>query len=206
MKDLEGLSNNVASQVKPAQRQPDFLLAEFSALRAEMLKRIELQHQLIVAALVAAGTFLTVSVTRPVTGPTTGPVNISLAFPIFALFFAAAWSQNDLRIWQMGKYIRKRIEGEFLGSDMGWESIQATSRVGGFGSLSLFSSRGILVGTQILTVVAALFTATFSQLEIVLFIVDAIIILITILLLWRRGQKNFEEGIKFSPQNAFLIP
>ena len=187
MKDLEGLSSNVASQVKPAQRQSDFLLAEFSALRAEMLKRIELQHQLIVAALVAAGTFLTV--------PTTGPVNISLAFPIFALFFAAAWSQNDLRIWQMGKYIRKRIEGEFLGSDMGWESIQATSRVGGFGSLSLFSSRGILVGIQILTVVAALFTATFSQLEIGLFIVDAIIILITILLLWRRGQKNFEEGI-----------
>ena len=49
------------NQISPANKAPEpdvFLLAEYAALRAELLKRIELQHQLISLTLIVFGTML----------------------------------------------------------------------------------------------------------------------------------------------------
>jgi hypothetical protein len=155
----------------------DFLLAEYIALRAEILKRIELQHQLITLSLVATGTFLSVGLQ--------GSPTLILTYPILAMFIGAAWSQSALRISQMGTYIRRRIEEGFLSGELGWEHMRANTDAPFFGSLSIFMSRGIFVGTQILAVFAALLKTTFSQADIILFPIDGIAIVITIFLIRR---------------------
>ena len=79
----------------------DFLIAEYSALREEILKRTELQHQLILAALVAVGTFLSV-------GLETNSVLIMLLYPILALFLATAWEQNNIRVQELYTWSHNR--------------------------------------------------------------------------------------------------
>ena len=156
----------------------DFFIAEHSALRAEILKRTEIQHQLISLAIIAAGTFVSVGVQ--------GSPTVMLAYPILALFLAVGWSQNDVRIMQRGAYI-KRLETRLLGENLGWEHERASTRVGRLGAQTLFASRGILVGTQILTVLVSLLKTNFPIEDIVLLGLDSVFIIFTVLLL--RGRK-----------------
>jgi hypothetical protein len=79
-----------------------FLLAEYRELRSEILKRSELQHQLVSIALVAFGTLAAV-------GLRDAPSAL-LAYPMLAAFLATSWAYNDIQIAQLGAYIRYRIE------------------------------------------------------------------------------------------------
>jgi hypothetical protein len=126
-----------------------FLLAEYSALRAEVLQRSEAQHQLVSLALTGAGVLISVGLERNST-------TVILAYPVFAVFLSAAWSQHDIRIGEIGTYIRERIENKLLGNDLGWKHAHTGSRLGLMvGSRSFLASRGILVGTQLLAVILA---------------------------------------------------
>ncbi|MGZ8158771.1 MAG: hypothetical protein ACXWT1_06895 [Methylobacter sp.] len=150
----------------------DFLLAEYGKLRDEILKRTEIQHQLISLALVATGTFLVMD-----------SVTAKLTYPILALFLSIAWVQSDIRIGQLGMYIREQIEIRF-GNNMGWEHFHTPMRdLAGIGSLAHFASRGILCGTQFLTVLISLLTTDFSTLDKVLLCLDSLVIILTIILL-----------------------
>ena len=174
-------SSAPAKTLPPPQGTPDFLLAEYSALRDEILKRSEIQHQLVSLSLIATGTFLTI-----------GSTTATLAYPILATFLAAAWAQNDFRIRQMGMYIKKRIEEKLLGSNLGWEHVHASSpSIANLGSLSLFASRGIFVGTQILTVLISLLKTSFPTENIVLLVLDGLAITFSLLIL-RRHTINLE--------------
>jgi hypothetical protein len=64
---------------------PTFLITEYSALRSELVKRMELQHQLISLALIAAGTFLSVGLEADST-------IMILIYPFLAMFLASAWA------------------------------------------------------------------------------------------------------------------
>ena len=157
-----------------------FMLAQFSALREEILKRTEIQHQLITLAVVASGAFLSVNIG--------GLQTVPLAYPVLAMFLAAAWSQNNVRILQIGGYIKENIEKKLLANDLGWEHHVGTLRGGGkFGSLSFLASRGILIGTQLLTVGVSIFKTDFPKKDIALLILDAGIIFFTIFLLRPRN-------------------
>jgi hypothetical protein len=161
--------------------ETDFLKAEYVALRAEILKRMEIQHQLVSGALVVTGAFLTVGFSNTAT--------LFLAYPIFALFIAVAWAQNDIRIRQMGLYIRERIEDNLLGEGRGWEHIGASSKLssaGTLGSLSRLASRGTLIGTQLLVVLISLLKTSFPMEDIVLLVIDGIVIALTMLVLRRH--------------------
>jgi uncharacterized membrane protein len=121
----------------------DFLLAEYSQLRSEILKRSEFQHQLISIALVAFGALVSV-------GLRDSPSAL-LAYPMLAMFLSASWSYNDIQIAQIGIYIRHRIERQLIGDGLGWEhaivSDRASKRIGARIKLA---TRGILLGTQFL--------------------------------------------------------
>ncbi len=121
----------------------DFLLAEYSQLRSEILKRSEIQHQLISIALVAFGALISV-------GLRDSPTAL-LAYPMLAMFLSASWSYNDIQIAQIGFYIRYRIEKQLIGDGLGWEhaivSDRASKRIGARVKLA---TRGILLGTQFL--------------------------------------------------------
>lgn len=157
----------------------DFLIAEHSALRAEILKRTEIQHQLISLAVIASGTFISVGVQ--------GSPTVMLAYPILASFLAIAWAQSDLRISQIGAYIKGSIEPRLLGENRGWEHERASTRVERLGAQTLFASRGIIVGTQILTVFVSLLQTNFPTEDIVLLGLDSMFIIFTIFTL--RGRK-----------------
>jgi sucrose-6F-phosphate phosphohydrolase len=174
----------------------DFLIAEYTALRAEIVKRCEIQHQLIAVALVAIGTLITVSYQSSST--------MTLAYPILAIFLAAAWAQNDFRVRQIGSYIKNRIEKRLLENDLGWEHAGPSTRVGGWGSLTLLASRGVFVGTEILAVALGLFKITSAKIplstgDVLLLIVDVAAIILTFFLL-RRLTLHFEQPL-FQPTN-----
>lgn len=121
----------------------DFLLAEYSQLRSEILKRSEFQHQLISIALVAFGALISV-------GLRDSPSAL-LAYPMLAMFLSASWSYNDIQIAQIGIYIRHRIEKKLIDDGLGWEhaivSDRASKRIGARIKLA---TRGILLVSQVL--------------------------------------------------------
>ncbi len=113
----------------------NFLLAEYRELRAEILKRSEMQHQLISFSLAAMGALMTV-------GLRDSPSAL-LIYPIVTLGLAIGWAYNDLQIAQLGLYIRHRIEGTLVGS-RGWEhtvALQVASKA--IGRLAKLATRGV---------------------------------------------------------------
>jgi len=122
-----------------------FLLAEYRELRGEILKRSEIQHQLISIALVALGGLTSV-------GLKDSPSAL-LAYPMLAVFLSAAWSYNDMQIAQLGTYIRYRIEERLVGGGLGWEHAIFSDRVSKtIGSGVKLATRGILLGSEFLAI------------------------------------------------------
>jgi hypothetical protein len=165
---------------------PAFFIAEYSALREEILKRKEIQHQIISLTLIVAGTFLTIGVQANVSA------SALLVYPILAMFLAAGWAQNDVRINQIAFYIRERLEKQ-LGST-GWENYRQTERVsskwGPLASLGAFSARGVFVSTQLLAIALSLTKFASTTEEQVLLAIDALAVTITFFLLRRWRQKQ----------------
>jgi len=121
----------------------NFLLAEYTELRGEILKRSEMQHQLISFSLAALGALMTV-------GLGDSP-SAFLVYPIVTLGLAIGWASNDLQIAQLGLYIRHRIEGKLIGS-RGWEhtiAIQVASKE--IGHLAKLATRGVFWTSAVLT-------------------------------------------------------
>jgi hypothetical protein len=123
-----------------------FLLAEYAQLKAEILKRSEIQHQLISITLVALAGLAAV-------GLRDSPSAL-LAYPMIALFLGASWSYHDIQIAQIGIYIRYRIEEALVGSDIGWEhrTTEAGSASRQIGAMTKFATRGILWGSEYLAI------------------------------------------------------
>lgn len=81
------------------------VLAEYAALRDEIVKRIEIRCQLLVLTLAAFGVLLSVGVEKDVP-------EALLVYPLLALCMAIEWMHVDVRIGEMGDYIREHIEKE----------------------------------------------------------------------------------------------
>ena len=82
------------------------LLAEYTVLRDEVLKRIEMRHKIMGFTLIVAGTCLTLVIKD------SNLSEILLIYPIFAMFLAIEWMHNDVRIGEIGQYIKDEIESK----------------------------------------------------------------------------------------------
>jgi hypothetical protein len=131
--------------------EADFLKQEYQALRGEILKRTELQHQLISIAVVAFGSLLAIGFGKD------GSPRAVLAYPLLTVALSAAWSQHDIRIKQLGTYINEHIEAELAGKGKGWEHLLARSGAENerVGKRAIWSTRTILLITPILAVILA---------------------------------------------------
>ena len=99
------------------QKAPEALaISEYGSLRSEIAKRVELRQQVLLALLSIAGVFFSIGVQPGISGLTV------LVYPIIALFLAAAWTHNDLRIGQITLYLRTRVEQRYMGEEGGWET------------------------------------------------------------------------------------
>jgi hypothetical protein len=103
-------TDNAASDAQAGLRM------EYTALREEIVKRIELRAQILFGSLTVAGVLLGFSSSTPLG---------VLVYPIIAAFLAAAWSQNDIRIKQLSKYVREHIEDKVPG--LAWEQHRLTT-------------------------------------------------------------------------------
>jgi hypothetical protein len=174
----------------------DFLLAEYHALRDEILKRTDIQHQLNSITLVAFGALASVGLQVSQTA--------LLAYPLLALFLSVVWSYNDLRIRQLGIYIRDRIENRLADMGEGWEhaiSSDALSR--SVGSRVILATRGIFWGTELLAIGIYLINrlgSVFPRGDVVLLGLDILALGYTIVIL--RRQKVSREKIAESIQKA----
>ncbi|MFC1716977.1 hypothetical protein ACFL6S_25135 [Candidatus Poribacteria bacterium] len=81
---------------------------EYASLRSEILKRIELRHQVIIAALTIAGVFLGFGAKGD-----SHPLVI-LVYPPIAASLAFAWYHNESGIRNLARYIRSNIERSLL--------------------------------------------------------------------------------------------
>jgi len=89
------------------------ILAEYRALKDEIIQRTEVRHRLLFWTLLITGTLITASEKGFVTPP------VLLIYPLLAVSLAAAWTQCDVRIGELGEYIRINIEHRLEG--LGWE-------------------------------------------------------------------------------------
>lgn len=172
----------------PSERQDTFLLTQYSSLREEVLKRIEIQHQIIFGAMVAVGTILTVG-TQP------DAASILLIYPFLSMFLTLAWSQNDHRNRQITRHLALHEEVFLTHRSLGWESSRSSSRLWLFGSRKVFAARGIFVGSQILVVLlfwikARAANQPISAEDTILIIADLFIIIITVLLIGFPSRKQ----------------
>jgi hypothetical protein len=162
-------------------REDAFLMTQYISLREEILKRIEIQHQLILGTLVAVGTILTV-------GTQGGSLSILLVYPFLAMFLTLAWSQNDHRNRQISEHLGRHEEVFLKDTALAWEKSRRSSRLWIFGSRKVFAARGIFVGSQVLTILLYWFTVNSSNQAIgrddaVLMLTGIIVTLLTLLMI-----------------------
>src|SRR5947209_14135680 len=94
------------------------LIQQYTALRSEIEKRIDIRQQILALTLLVAGTFLTVGV-QPVV-----PEVVLLFYPVIAMFLGAIWEHNDLRVGQINFYIRTEVEKHLGRFAPGWETFR----------------------------------------------------------------------------------
>lgn len=123
---------------------------EYQQLRAEILKRMELRHQMLQMTLTFAGILIGVG------AQTRNPL-LSSIYPPLALCFAMLWAQNDIRARQLGNFIRTEIE-----NDPGrWENFfrRELARAGNFGNhpLSIVAPAGAFLISELMAVAFCIF-------------------------------------------------
>ncbi len=142
------------------------LIEQYTSLRSEIEKRIDIRQQILALTLLVAGTFLTVGVQPAV------PEVVLLFYPLIAMFLGAIWEHNDLRVGQINFYIRIEVEKHLGALGPGWETFRSktfpsrhrphrsrqsgqrhplTPRPG----LIVFATRGMFFTTQAMAIIVA---------------------------------------------------
>jgi hypothetical protein len=105
-------------QERNALTQPEVMsavLAEYTAMRTELLKHIEIRYQVINYSLVIAGVLFGI-------GFNTRQPATFLAYPVLAMLLCWMWVDNGNTIMMIGSYIRDEIEMRyFQGRAICWE-------------------------------------------------------------------------------------
>ncbi len=154
------------------------ILAEYSALRAEITQRLDMRQQILTFTLIIAGTMLSLGTQKDMTPA------VLLIYPVLALFLARSWMQHDVRIAEMAKFLEEKIEPRCKG--LHWESyIHSRHRGSRFRPVEV-TATGIFLATQILTVILALPRLRYSLDEIILLVAAVPAVIFTILSLRSR--------------------
>jgi len=165
------------------------IIAEYNAMREEILKLVENQHQILSLSLIAPGTILAI-------GFQTRNASIMYLYPILALFLAAIWLSNSHGVHKIGAYIKNRIELKVGANNIGWEHFRSENldpnRI-----VSFLSFRAIFIVAELLAIIAGISLSGFDTIEIILLIVAIISCILTILILTvfdlrRARHKNLE--------------
>jgi len=156
-------------------------LAEYSALRDEILKRIEFQNNILNWTFVIAGSLVTFALQL-------NNAMILLLYPLIAFGLSASWEQNNLRIRQLGVYIRKRIETR--ASNGGWEQYRIKESVKFTGTAKFARGTFIISQGAMLALLIILLIPSRPKLIVLLLIGLPLFVIDVIVIFWtaRRIQ------------------
>lgn len=158
---------------------------QYRAVKDEILKRIELRHQIIVLCLRIAGIILGLGITNAA---------VALTYAPLATFLAAGWVHNNLRIRQLSRYVSSHIESALPGG--GWDTyrIKIDAETHFFGwSLEILSASGLFVITEMITIVIGVVNFKYTPSEWFLLVVDIIsfIWLVALIIDYRRQHRRY---------------
>ncbi len=91
----------------------DYHLAEYKALRDEILKRLDIENQCLFFSILLIGSTLTV-------GLASGRGLLLAAYPVLVAFVTYTSSFNTYRVGELGQYLRALEDAS--GGVLGWES------------------------------------------------------------------------------------
>ncbi|SRR5579875_157474 len=158
------------------------VLAEYNNLRAEILKRIELRHQLISLALVAPGTIIAV-------GFTSHNAFLVLSYPILACFLSGVWVANTQGVREISHYIKTSVEPKLGKNNVGWEHYHLiASRP--FRLVGILGSGFIFILTQLLCIFAGITLVTFTITEKILLFFAILSVIASIIMLVQLERKR----------------
>jgi hypothetical protein len=163
----------------------DGLLAEYNALRSEIIKRVELRNSIQFGTLTFAGLLLSFGLTTP---------TLALIYVIISMFLAAAWVQSDVIISELGRYIRENLESPETG--LQWETHRqklrtASTKKRSFQPSAVFSTGGVFLVTQAVAILIALSNLkAFALLEWMLSAVAIISLFLTFYFFQFASRKN----------------
>jgi hypothetical protein len=124
-------------------KDTSFLLAEYTALREETVKRMDIEHQLATFTVIVFGTILGIGFQNNKITP------LILLYPTLALFLSIGWSDCDSMTLLIGTYIREQIEAALQTGSTGWEHYWPTHGH----SRYYWAMKGIFISTQALAIV-----------------------------------------------------
>jgi len=172
-----------------AEEKTSILVAEYAALRDEILKRVEIRFQLTSLTIIIAGTLITAGLQKDM------PASVILVYPILCVFLASSWVHHGTGLMRIGVYIRECHETRLDGSM--WESYQKVHlhKTKFPGLLNLVASGGIFLSTQAIAVILALFKLSFTPIEMILLVGDLVAMATTFLLLqhYFKVRKSVEN-------------
>jgi hypothetical protein len=166
-------------------------LAEYNALRAELVSHIQFRHRFIELTLVTTAAVLGIGLSSEALAP------ILLVYPLFVSIMYVSWVSSGFVIMAIAGYIRNRIEAEI--PVMGWEHYVVAPDIP-WGFFGLFGTWGVVflfTVTETVAFVAGIFlaqtTGSYSALEMVLTILGVLGIVITVTLM-ARTVPRLERG------------
>ncbi len=173
------------------EEKSEFVLAEYVALREEILQNGKTQFEIVAVAIVVAGTFLTFGMQTSIVFSEAA----LLVYPPLVTLLSAAWSFIDVDTGLVGEYIRDHIERNGMGWERHLQEVSAEGKIAKVGQMRLrtFAVRGIFLGTQILAIALAIVRLDFPSYDwkqimivVILGILDAWGIWFTWRAPWRR--------------------
>jgi hypothetical protein len=154
----------------------ELLVAEYTSLREEIIKRIEIQHQLLSLALIAPGTILAI-------GLQSKNASLLLLYPILGMFLAAVWLSNSFAIGDLAAYIQSDIQPNVGAGHAVWERVRASTDTRHLALLHFWGTRGLFFGTELVALVAGITLATVDAVQVLFLIAGGISCVLTLLLL-----------------------
>ncbi len=151
------------------------LVAEYTTLIEEKLKRMEVQNQIVSLTVIIFGTLLTI-------GLQVRSASVILLYPVLVFFLMASWAHNGRRVGDIAIYIRDQIETKFEANHPGWEHRTRPHKKLPAG-LNFLAARGIFIGTALLTIVLSIPLDRVDVINIILFVAALISVTSSIIVL-----------------------
>lgn len=151
-------------------------------MRAEILKRIEIKHQLTTLILVAAGSTVAAGVQYK-------NVFLLFSFPILSCFLSSVWIANTRGVRELSNYISTHIEPKLGKNNLGWEHHHSISSHP-FRLVGIVGSGAMFICTELLAILAGISIASYNIAQKILLVFAILSVLVNIVMLIQLEKKK----------------